>query len=96
LKFSNIIIKNITKGSITIKNETKQTIHHGNMKRYFFMNPTLHKTGFQKITLFVHYTVGFFSFSCEMIINLRAIKKLVVFSNISLPYSLPAVLEPKL
>ena len=35
------------------------------------------------------------SFSCEMIINLRAIKKLVVFSNISLPYSLPAVLQPK-
>ena len=46
-------------GSITIKIETKQTTHHGNMKRYFFINPTLHKTGFQEITLFVHYTVRF-------------------------------------
>ena len=46
-------------GSITIKNETKQTTHHGNMKGYFFINPTLHKTGFQEITLFVHYTVRF-------------------------------------
>jgi len=46
-------------GSITIKNETKQTTHHGNMKDYFFINPTLHKTGFQEITLFVHYTVHF-------------------------------------
>jgi len=36
------------------------------------------------------------SFSCEMIINLRAIEKLVVFSNISLPYSPFAVLQPKL
>ena len=46
-------------GSITIKNETKQTTHHGNMKHYFLINPTLHKTGFQEITLFVHYTVRF-------------------------------------
>ena len=29
------------------------------MKRYFFINPTLHKTGFPEITLFVHYTVRF-------------------------------------
>jgi len=46
-------------GSITIKNETKRTRHHGNMKRYFFINPTLHKTGFHEIPLFVHYTVHF-------------------------------------
>ena len=46
-------------GSITIKNETKRTTHHGDIRRYFFINPTLHKTGFQEITLFVHYTVRF-------------------------------------
>ena len=29
------------------------------MKRSLFINPALHKTGFQEITLFVHYTVRF-------------------------------------
>ena len=43
-------------GSITIKNETKRTTHHGDIRRYFFINPTLHKTGFHEI---VHYTVRF-------------------------------------
>jgi len=46
-------------GPITIKNETKQTSHHSNMKLALFINPTLHKTGFQEITLFVHYTARF-------------------------------------
>ena len=83
-------------GSITIKNETKQTTHHGNMKRYFFINPTLHKTGFQEITLFFHYTVRFAFIFLWNAYKFKSDKKLVVFSNISFPYSLPAVLEPKL
>jgi len=79
-------------GKISHWGLSKQTIHHRIMKRSLLINTTLNKRVWTpRFSFTVLSTFLYFSVYSEMIINLQMIKTiyLILFNNMSLPYSFP-------